>query len=87
MKILNKAAQEAHIARLTPKANAQRYSQYPVHEAEFWSVVFNAAKSSKTAQKVLDEISQIEDEPCIENERVWKNVKTAKTLARLALMN
>lgn len=87
MKILNKASREALRAKLTPKANTQRYSQYPVHETEFWSVIFSAAKSAKTAQKVLEEISMIEEEPCIENERVWNNVMMAKSLARLALMN
>ena len=86
MKILNQAAKAAHIAILSQK-NSQRYSQFPVHETEFWESLFNFAKSSKTAKRVLEEISIIEDEPCIENDRVFRNVQTARRLARLTLLN
>jgi hypothetical protein len=86
MKILNQAAKAAHLAILTQKST-QRYSQFPVHETEFWESLFNFAKSAKTAKKVLDEISVIEEEPCIENDRVFRNVQTARRLARLTLLN
>lgn len=87
MKILNQATKAAHKATLIQKTNHQRYSCFPVHEAEFWLAIFDFAKKSKTAQKVLDEISKIEDEPCIENDRVFRSVQTAKALARLTLLH
>lgn len=85
MKILNKATEAAHQAKLKANANFQRYSQFPVHDAEFWEEVFKAAKTLKSASKVLREIQIIENEPCIDNERVWRNVCTAKSLASLTL--
>lgn len=86
MKILNSATTAAHKAKLANKANIQRYSQYPVHEFEFWTTLFNAVKTPKGARKVLDEISIIENEPCIENERVWRNVSALKSKAHITLM-
>jgi hypothetical protein len=87
MKVLNLAAKAAHIAKLAQKEGVQRYSQFPVHEAEFWNTLFKYAKSAKTAQKVLDEILIIDEEPCIDNERVFLNVQTARRLAMIALLN
>jgi hypothetical protein len=87
MRILTKATRKAHEAKLAQVANSQRYSQFPVHETEFWENVFKYAKDSRTAQKVLNELALIEDEPCIENDRVWRNVRTAKSLAKLALLS
>jgi hypothetical protein len=36
---------------------------------------------------VLDEILAIENEPCIENDRVFRNVQQARKMAKLALLN
>jgi hypothetical protein len=85
--ILNKAANAAHQTILKQADNGQRYSQFPVHEAAFWEHIFAAAKNAKTAHVVLKELEIIEAEPCIENERVWTNVRTARSKARLTLMN
>lgn len=87
MQILNQAAKAAHKSKLSKLDNADRYSRYPVHEAAFWESVFAAAKSPKYASKVLDEIEEIEGEPCIENDRVWRNVNTARHLAKLTLLS
>lgn len=87
MKVLIHAAKAAQKAKLVQPSHSQRYSSYPVHDGEFWGALFKFAKSAKTAQKVLDEISQIEEEPCIENDRVWNNVRAAKSMARLTLLN
>lgn len=87
MKILNKATRAAHTSKLSNKANIQRYSCYPVGDCEFWEDVFKSAKNPKHAQKVLDEMLILEDEPCIDNPRVWRNVCTAKSIAALALQN
>lgn len=88
MKVLVQATQASHNKKLqnlrsSPK---QQYSRYPVHEAEFWEKLFAFGKNPKTAQKVLDEIAEIEAEPCIENERVYRSVETAKKLAQLTLL-
>lgn len=85
MQILNQAAKAAHQARLNA-TESQRYSAYPVHETEFWSTIFKAAQNSKTAQLVIAAMSIIEEEPCIDNERVFRNVQTATRLARVALL-
>lgn len=87
MKILTQAAKAAHQAMLAQPEDAQRYSQFPVHELEFWQKLFAFAKSPKTAQKVLEEICLIENEPCIENDRVFNNVRAVRNYARLALLN
>lgn len=87
MNVLTKAARAAHHAILDQVANAQRYSQFPVHETAFWENIFASAKNPATAPKVLEGMAIIEDEPCIANDRVWQNVKTAKSFAKLALMN
>lgn len=85
--ILNSAATAAHQSILEQAPEAQRYSQFPVHESAFWEAVFEAAKNPRKAKGVLKELEIIEAEPCIENERVWNNVRTAKSFARLALLN
>jgi hypothetical protein len=85
--ILNKAANVAHQATLSQIDDTQRYSQFPVHESIFWDHIFAAAKVRKTAQAVLDEMEEIEAEPCINNDRVWRNVLQARSFARLALLN
>jgi hypothetical protein len=87
MKVLTQAAKAAHQSVLDQPQGNQRYSKFPVHELEFWKELFALAKSPTTAQKVLDEIGNIEDEPCIENERVFRNVQQARSFARLALLN
>lgn len=86
MQILNQASKAAHQARLN-ETEGQRYSQFPVHETEFWAVVFKAAKSPKTAKAVIDEMRIIEAEPCIDNERIFANVQSAIRLARIALLD
>ncbi len=87
MKILTRSAIESHQVKLVQKQDGQRYSQYPVHEMEFWNVLFAHAKDPKTAQQVLDEIGDIENEPCIENDRVFNNVRSARAMAKLALLS
>jgi len=87
MTILNQSAKAAHQNKLDQPQEGQRYSQYPVHELEFWETLFSFAKKSATAQQVLDEIEEIENEPCIENDRVFRNVQQARSYARLALLN
>lgn len=85
MAILAQASKAAHQARLKETAT-QRYSAYPVHETEFWTAIFKAAQVRKTAQEVIDEMRVIEAEPCIDNDRVFRNVQTAIRLARIALL-
>ena len=85
--ILTQSAIAAHQAILDQPQEGQRYSLYPVHELEFWERVFAFAKNPATAQQVLDEIGAIENEPCIENDRVFRNVQQARKMAKLALLN
>lgn len=85
--ILKAAAKAAHTATLAQRNDSRVYSQYPVHESEFWEAVFKFARNPKTAKAVLIEINTIEDEPCIDNERVFRNVRQARSLAGIALMN
>lgn len=87
LSILNKAATAAHTVILKQTEGAQSYSQYPVHESAFWEAIFTAAKDPKKARKVLKELEHIEAEPCIENERVFHNVRNARSMARMALLN
>jgi hypothetical protein len=85
--ILTQSAIAAHQAILDQPQDGQRYSQYPVHELEFWQRLFAFAKNPVTAQQVLDEIGDIENEPCIENDRVFRNVQQVRKMAKLALLN
>lgn len=85
MQILKQAAKAAHQARLI-ETESQRYSAYPVHETEFWTAIFKAAQNRKIAQNVIDEMRILEEEPCIDNDRVFRNVQTATRLARIALL-
>lgn len=87
MTILTQSAIAAHQAKLDQPQEGQRYSQYPVHAVEFWSKLFAFAKNQATAKQVLAEIGDIENEPCIENERVFRNVQHARKTAKLALLN
>ncbi|WP_219118493.1 hypothetical protein [Janthinobacterium sp. UMAB-56] len=87
MTILTQSAIAAHQAKLVQPQEGQRYSQYPVHEMEFWNNLFAFAKNPNTAQQVLNEIGDIENEPCIENDRVFRNVQHARNLAKIALLN
>jgi len=87
MTILTQSAIAAHQAILKQPQDGQRYSLYPVHELEFWNRLFAFAKKPATAQQVLDEIGEIENEPCIENDRVFRNVQQARNLAKIALLN
>lgn len=87
MTILTQSAISAHQAILKQSQEGQRYSLYPVHELEFWNRLFAFAKKTATAQQVLDEIGEIENEPCIENDRVFRNVQQARNLAKIALLN
>lgn len=84
--ILTQATKAALQATLNQPANAQRYSQFPVHEQEFWKALFEAARDSKQAQEVIDGLSLIEEEPCIENDRVWRNVRAVKAVAKTTLL-
>lgn len=85
--ILTQSAIAAHQAILDQPQEGQRYSLYPVHELEFWERLFAFAKKPATAQQVLDEIGEIENEPCIENDRVFRNVQQVRKMAKLALLN
>ncbi|WP_194727096.1 hypothetical protein [Noviherbaspirillum malthae] len=89
MKVLNQAAKAAHSRRLANLKNteAQRFSVFPVLESEFWAALMNSAKNRKTAQQILDEIAEIENEPCIENDRVFRLVETVKNQAKLTLLS
>jgi hypothetical protein len=87
-KVLNVAARSALQSKLKQApSNVQRYSRFPVHETEFWLKLFAFAKDPKTARRVLEEIGEIEGEPCIDNDRVFNSVRTARNLANLALIN
>ena len=87
MSVLTNAAKAAHKKTLAALDDAEHYSRFPVHEAAFWEDLFKSAKKTKLAQAVLGEIGQIESEPCIENDRVWRNMIEARKLAKLALLN
>ena len=87
MTISKPSAIAAHQIKLVQRQDGQRYSQYPVHEMEFWNNLFAFAKNPNTAQQVLNEIGDIENEPCIENDRVFRNVQHARNLAKIALLN
>jgi hypothetical protein len=87
MKVLTQAAKAAHRSILEQPQDGQRYSKFPVHELEFWQELFALAKSPISAKKVLDKIGEIENEPCIENERVFHNVRQTRSLTKLALLN
>jgi hypothetical protein len=84
--ILTQATKAALQATLNQPADAQRYSQFPVHEQEFWAVLFASARDPKTARQVIDELSVIEEEPCIENDRVWRNVIAVRSTAKMTLL-
>jgi len=84
--ILTQATKAALQATLNQPANAQRYSQFPVHEQEFWEALFAAARDPKQAKQVLDEINIIEGEPCIDNDRVWRNVRAVRSTAKMTLL-
>lgn len=85
--ILNRSAIAAHQAILAQPQDGQRYSLYPVHELEFWTRLFAFAINPATARQVLEEIGEIENEPCIENDRVFRNVQQARKMAKLALLD
>lgn len=84
--ILTEATKAALQATLNQPAGAQRYSQFPVHEQEFWKSLFTAARDPKKARQVLDELTVIEEEPCIDNDRVWRNVLAVRSTARMTLL-
>lgn len=86
MSILNNASRTAHKAKLVNKEN-QAFSAYPVFDSEFWESIYKAAKNPKTANEVLTSMQIIESEPCIDNERVWNCVNTARSHAKIALLN
>jgi hypothetical protein len=85
--LLTQAARATHNEVLKRVEGTTRYSQFPVHESEFWDQVFKFAKDPKKAQKMLEDLQIIEDEPCIENQRIFANVQRAKSIARIALLN
>jgi hypothetical protein len=85
--ILTQSAIAAHQIILDQPQDGQRYSLFPVHELEFWNRLFAFAKNAATAQQVLDEIGEIENEPCIENDRVFRNVQQTRKFAKLALLS
>jgi hypothetical protein len=84
--ILTQATRAALQATLNQPAGAQRYSQFPVHEQEFWEVLFASARDPKKAQQIIDELTTIEEEPCIDNDRVWRNVNAVRATARMTLL-
>lgn len=85
--LLTQAARATHNDVLKRVEGAKRYSQFPVHESEFWDQVFVVAKQPKKAQQLLQDLQIIENEPCIDNDRIFANVQRAKSLARNALLN
>jgi hypothetical protein len=87
MKILNKATRSAHKAILRNPKEVQPYSRYPVWEVDFWRDIFESAQNPNLASKVLEEMKVLEDEPCVENERVWRNISVAKSMAKVTLAN
>jgi hypothetical protein len=87
MKVLNqatKAANQRVLSTLNSTDN-ERFSRYPVHAAEFWAEVFGFAANRKTAQKVLEEMGVLENEPCAESDRIYRCIETAKQKARRTL--
>jgi hypothetical protein len=84
--ILTQATKAALQATLNQPAHAQRYSQFPVHEQEFWQALFEAARDPKQAQQVIDGLALIEDEPCIDNDRIWRNVRAVRSTAKMTLL-
>jgi hypothetical protein len=84
--ILTQATKAAFQATLDQPAGVQRYSQFPVHAQEFWKALFDLARDPEKAQQVLDELNHIEDEPCIENDRVWRNVLAVRSTAKMTLL-
>jgi hypothetical protein len=84
--ILTQATKAALQATLNQPANAQRYSMFPVHEQEFWEALFSAARDPKQAQEDVNGLALIEDEPCIDNDRVWSNVRAVKAVAKTTLL-
>jgi hypothetical protein len=86
--ILKQASKAAHQAILNqPAKDTQRYSQFPVHASEFWEALYSAARDPKQAQQALDAMQLIMDEPCIENDRVWRNVVQVRNLAQQSLLH
>lgn len=86
MQVLKNASRIANKAKLA-KAHTEVFSAYPVFESEFWEAIYKAAKQPKTAPEVLRAMQAIQEEPCIENDRVYGCVRTAIAHARLALLN
>lgn len=85
MSILNTASRNAHKANTNKPTQA--FSAFPVFDSQFWDAIYKAAQNARTAQEVLDGMQIIEGEPCIENDRVWACVSTARRLAKFALLN
>ena len=83
-KVLNQASRVANTRILAVKP--ERFSRFPIQETMFWTEIYLAAKDSKKAVKVIEELQEIEGEPCIDNDRVFLCVTTAKALARLTLL-
>ena len=79
--LLIQAANHAHIAILTNIIDARPFSAYPVMETEFWDHLYASAKHPHTAAEVLKSMQLIEQEPCIDNPRIYGCVVTAKKLA------
>ena len=79
--LLIQASNHAHIAILSPISNVRPFSAYPVMETEFWDHLYVSAKNPLTAPEVLKSMQLIEQEPCIDNLRIYGCVVTAKTLA------
>ena len=84
--ILTQATKAAFQATLDQPDGVQRHSLFPVHAQEFWTKLFELARDPQQAQQVLDELSLIEDEPCIENDRVWRNVRAVRSTAKMTLL-
>ena len=87
IQILKQATKAAHLKKLSPKAPGQRFSEFPVHESDFWGAIFAMAEDIETAQEVINAMNIIENEPCVENERVYNCIQRARSIANLTLLN
>lgn len=89
-KLLNEASKSVHlrnIESLRRNGRSQKqYSTYPVHETEFWEKLLDAARDTKRARKILEELEIIESQPCIESERVSRAVQHVRSVAKVTLL-
>jgi hypothetical protein len=84
MKVMNQATRAAHAAKIL-KENVVPFSRFPVLETAFWASLFQSAKNVRTAEKVLDEIAELEDEPC--QEKINLVITSLPTLNKAGLVS